>query len=135
MDDVIEINDSDSNECTITGKIAAKYFEVMFMFVGYLGYQQGIKRKADDDVYFSESSVPSSHSEQSDGEEEPILVESSESEPEFDCEDWDTDCRVVDVTPVGERVCGCMYAYFLYLKVFLSLYLTVRLLLNNHRSC
>lgn len=50
--------------------------------------------------------MPSSHSGQSDGEE-PILVESSESEPEFDCgEDWDSECRVVDVGAVGTVVCG-----------------------------
>lgn len=65
-------------------------------------------------MYFSESSEPSSHSDASDDEEdedddeveEPILVESSESEPEFDCEDWDTDSRVVDVAAVAP-ICGC----------------------------
>lgn len=68
------------------------------------GYQQGTKRKADEDVYFSESSVPSSHSDDSN---EPILVESSESEPEVDCDEWDSDCRVVEVTPQGKPICGC----------------------------
>lgn len=83
----------------------------MFTFLYCLGYQQGTKRKADDDVYFSESSVPSSHSGHSD-DDEPILVESSESEPEFDCEDWDTEYKVVDIKPVESSICGCKLYYF-----------------------
>lgn len=39
--------------------------------------------------------------------EEPILVESSESEPDVECDEWDTDCRVVDVPPTGKPVIGC----------------------------
>lgn len=74
----------------------------------FSGYQQGVKRKAEEDVYFSESSVPSSHSEDENDLEEPILVESSESEAEIDCDEWDADCRTVAEPPVGKPIIGCM---------------------------
>lgn len=50
--------------------------------------------------------MPSSHSEQSDDGEEPILVESSESEPEFECDGWDTECKIHDQPLLPSALCG-----------------------------
>lgn len=68
----------------------------------------GIKRKAIDYLDYEDESSDTdcSESNSSFATSEPILVEDSETEPEFECDQWDIDCRVVELQ-ISERLLGC----------------------------
>lgn len=68
----------------------------------------GLKRKAVDYLEYDEESsdTDSSDTNSSFYNSEPILVEDSETEPEFECDQWDTDCKVVELQ-ISETLLGC----------------------------
>lgn len=123
MDDVIEIYDSDSNECTVTGEweyLLLLSFEVINAFVIFLltaSNIPGVKRKYD---HSSDSDSYSSYTISSGGSERkritnagPILVEDSSSESEYEGDEWDKDCKVVDVVTTLKKLYGCKYNQYI----------------------
>lgn len=72
----------------------------------------GIKRKyehsSDSDSYSSYSSSSGSERNRT-ANAGPILVEDSSSESEYEGDEWDKDCKVVEVITTPNNLHGCKY--------------------------
>lgn len=66
--------------------------------------------------YFSDTlatnqALPQSEDSSEDDEDICYVEESSESEPELECDLWDVDCKVLGQVKCSRTIIGCKYLY------------------------